>query len=69
VHIACVLCESFSLTLRTTRPGWDRYPQIKAELKPVVADDGIFYLTKEEFFQYYGTIYLSASNMTEFLED
>ena len=50
-------------------PGWDRYPQIKAKLKPVVADDGIFYLTKAEFFQYFDHLYLSASNMTEFKED
>jgi Calpain family cysteine protease len=50
-------------------PGWDRYPQIKKALNPVVADDGIFWVTKQEFFHYYGTIYLSASNMTEFLED
>lgn len=50
-------------------PGWDKYPQIKRELKPVVADDGIFWLTKEEFFKFFETIYLSASNMTEFLED
>ena len=50
-------------------PGWDQYPQIKKELNPVVADDGIFWVTKQEFFQYYQTIYLSASNMTEFLED
>ena len=50
-------------------PGWDRYPQIKALLNPVVADDGLFWVTKQEFFKYYGTIYLSASNMTEFLED
>ena len=50
-------------------PGWDKYPQIKAELKPVVADDGIFWVTKQEFFQFFQTIYLSASNMTEFLED
>lgn len=50
-------------------PGWDRYPQVKRKLKPVVADDGIFYLTKKEFFHHFSTIYLSASNMTEFLED
>lgn len=50
-------------------PGWDRYPQIKKLLNPVVADDGIFYLTKQEFFKHFGTIYLSASNMTAFLED
>jgi len=50
-------------------PGWDQYPQVKRALNPVVADDGIFYLTKQEFFHHFSTIYLSASNMTEFLED
>ena len=50
-------------------PGWDKYPQIKRALNPVVADDGIFWVTKDEFFQFFSTIYLSASNMTEFLED
>ena len=50
-------------------PGWGRYPQIKKELNPVVADDGIFWVTKQEFFRFFQTIYLSASNMTEFLED
>jgi hypothetical protein len=50
-------------------PGWDEYPQIKKALNPVVADDGIFWVTKQEFFKIYQTIYLSASNMTEFLED
>ena len=50
-------------------PGWDKYPQIKKKLNPVVADDGIFWVTKQEFFDLFQTIYLSASNMTEFLED
>jgi hypothetical protein len=50
-------------------PGWDRWPQVKAELNPVVADDGIFYVTPKEFFKFYGTIYVSASDMTQFLED
>jgi hypothetical protein len=50
-------------------PGWDKHPQIKAELKPVVADDGIFWVTKKEFFHYYQVLYVSASDMTEFLED
>lgn len=50
-------------------PGWDKYPQIKKALNPVVADDGIFWVTKKEFFVFFQTIYLSASNMTEFLED
>jgi hypothetical protein len=50
-------------------PGWDKYPQIKKALNPVVADDGIFWVTKKEFFKYFQTVYLSASNMTEFKED
>jgi hypothetical protein len=50
-------------------PGWDKYPKIKKALNPVVADDGIFWVTKQEFFKYFQTVYLSASNMTEFLED
>jgi hypothetical protein len=50
-------------------PGWDEYPQIKFALNPVVADDGIFWVTKQEFFRFFQTIYMSASNMTEFLED
>jgi len=50
-------------------PGWDEFPQIKKLLKPVVADDGIFWVTKEEFFEFFETIYVSASDMTAFLED
>lgn len=50
-------------------PGWDIYPEIKNLLKPVVADDGIFWVTKKEFFDLFDTIYVSASNMTEFIED
>lgn len=52
-----------------TGPGWDKYPQIKALLKPVVADDGVFWVTKEEFFVFFQTIFLCASNMTEYVED
>ncbi len=50
-------------------PGWEEYPQIKEFLKPVKADDGIFYLSKEEFFQYFGTIYLCAESMTKYYTD
>lgn len=50
-------------------PGWDEYPQIRKLLKPVAADDGIFWMTDKEFFRYFDTIYVSASDMTEFLED
>mmetsp|Transcript_18762 Transcript_18762/g.38851 ORF Transcript_18762/g.38851 Transcript_18762/m.38851 type:complete len:536 (-) Transcript_18762:355-1962(-) len=50
-------------------PGWDQYPEVKKAMKPVVADDGIFYVTKKEFFKFFSSLYLSASDMTEFLED
>lgn len=55
-------------SLSVQGPGWDNHPKIKELLKPVVgADDGIFWVTKEEFFELYDTIYVSASNMEEFL--
>lgn len=50
-------------------PGWKLFPEIKQLLKPVVADDGIFYVTKEEFFELFGNIYLSCSDMTAYKED
>jgi len=50
-------------------PGWEEFPEIEEELNPVFTDDGAFWVTKEEFFRFYQTIYLSASNMTRFLED
>ena len=46
-------------------PGWEQYPQIRAELNPVVADDGIFWLSKAEFFQYFPNLYLSASDASK----
>ena len=48
-------------------PGWDEHPQVKAAIRPVAADDGIFWLSKSEFFQYFPTIYLCAADMTGFL--
>jgi len=50
-------------------PGWAQYPQVKEALKPVAADDGIFWVDKEEFFKYFKTIYLCAKNMTKFIEN
>jgi hypothetical protein len=52
-----------------TGSGWDKYPEIKALLKPVVADDGMFWITKKEFFVFFQTIFLCAANMTEYVED
>lgn len=50
-------------------PGWAQYPAVKAAVKPEAKDDGIFWVSKEEFFKYFTTIYLSASDMTAFKED
>ena len=50
-------------------PGWTDHPEVKDALKPEVKDDGIFWVSKEEFFEYFTTIYLSASDMTAFKED
>lgn len=45
--------------------GWTDYPQVAEALKPVKADDGVFWVSKEEFFQYFKTVYLCAHNMKE----
>lgn len=50
-------------------PGWDRFPEIKEELKPIMDDNGLCWVTKEEFFQYFPTIYLCAFNMNRLQED
>jgi hypothetical protein len=42
---------------------------VKAALQPEAKDDGIFWVSKEEFFEYFQTVYLSASDMTAFKED
>ena len=57
--------------------GWKKHPQVRKELNPPPsssngnnnsgADDGVFWVTKEEFFQHYETIYLCESSMTKFL--
>jgi hypothetical protein len=47
-------------------PGWKEYPEVKKLLRPVVADDGIFWLDKDEFFEYFPTIYLCAHDMSKF---
>lgn len=50
-------------------PGWGKYPQVKALLHPVVADNGIFWVSKREFWKYFPTVFLCAHNMAEFLRD
>ena len=50
-------------------PGWDRYPAVTAVLQPEAKDDGICWVSKEEFFEYFHTVYFSASDVTAFKED
>ena len=50
-------------------PGWKRYPELKSELNPLSEDNGIFWLTKAEFFRYFPTIYLCKMNMTRLKDD
>jgi hypothetical protein len=45
-------------------PGWDRYPEIRKELNPIMEDNGLFWVTKTEFFRYFPTIYLCKMDMT-----
>jgi hypothetical protein len=50
--------------------GWQEYPQIEEALAPIHdADDGVFWCTKEEFFEYFEAVYLGASDLTKFLLD
>jgi hypothetical protein len=50
-------------------PGWTKYPKVKEALNPNLSKDGTFWMTSEEFFRYFPTIYLSASDMSKFKED
>ena len=51
--------------------GWKQYPQIKAELDydEMVdsEDDGVFWMTKQEFFKHFEVIYLGATDMSAFV--
>jgi len=51
-------------------PMWKEHPEVyKACGNPESRDDGIFWIEKEEFFKHFGTIYLCAKDMGEFLTD
>ena len=50
-------------------PGWEQHPEVAEALGFVAADDGVFWVSKEEFFRFFPTLYLSASDMTHFKED
>lgn len=46
--------------------GWTKYPEVKEELKPVQANDGVFWLDREEFFEYFTGVNLCAVDMSAF---
>jgi hypothetical protein len=49
--------------------GWSQYPEVYDAIQPVLGcDDGVFWVDKDEFFEYFKTIYLCAKDMTEFIE-
>eukprot|EP00929_Paragymnodinium_shiwhaense_P012636 TRINITY_DN12004_c0_g1_i1.p1 TRINITY_DN12004_c0_g1~~TRINITY_DN12004_c0_g1_i1.p1 ORF type:complete len:1151 (-),score=313.44 TRINITY_DN12004_c0_g1_i1:75-3527(-) len=49
-------------------PGWKQFPEVyEACGRPQFADDGIFWMQKEDFFQYFTTIYLCAHDMARFV--
>ena len=42
-------------------PGWKNYPQIKSKVKPIKTEDnGVFWITKREFLQYFKEIFVCA---------
>ena len=47
-------------------PGWRRYPEIKELLKPNVSNDGLFWMTESEFFEFFERVFLCAGDMKEF---
>ena len=56
----------------TDGPGWTKYPQVKEALGehgPDGVDNGIFWLSKEEFFEYFKTIYVCAHDMSNHGKD
>mmetsp|Transcript_29034 Transcript_29034/g.78565 ORF Transcript_29034/g.78565 Transcript_29034/m.78565 type:complete len:531 (+) Transcript_29034:429-2021(+) len=60
--------ESTKGKFRHKGPGWKKHPQIRKELKPIFGDnDGLFWMTRQEFFKYYDSVYVGASNIKQFL--
>lgn len=52
----------------TGGPGWKKYPSVGYELAPIPEDTGLFWLTKDEFFRYFPTIYLCKFNTSRLKE-
>merc|ERR1712166_1089967 len=49
-------------------PGWKEHPHVKAALNPLGIDDGIFWVEKSEFFEYFPSVYLCAMDMSEWTQ-
>ena len=49
--------------------GWQKYPKVKAQLKPEVADNGLFWMSKEEFFKHVTNIDVCAKSMKAYKVD
>lgn len=47
--------------------GWDQFLAVKSALKPVVANDGVFWVSEDEFFKYFKSINLCAKDMSMYL--
>ncbi|CAE7664827.1 DEK1 [Symbiodinium pilosum] len=47
-------------------PGWRQNPKVFETCKPDTANDGVFWMSRDEFFQYFKTFYLCAKSMTDF---
>jgi hypothetical protein len=46
--------------------GWTDNPEVKESCQPVKADDGVFWVDRDEFFLYFKTVYVCAQDMSEF---
>jgi len=44
--------------------GWEEHPEVKAVCNPRDHDDGVFWMEKDELFEYFGTFYLCALDMS-----
>merc|ERR1719443_1923823 len=47
---------------------WEQYPEVKAAIQPEDNDDGIFWMSKEEFFKYFRTVYVCGMKMKDFID-
>mmetsp|Transcript_80283 Transcript_80283/g.233142 ORF Transcript_80283/g.233142 Transcript_80283/m.233142 type:complete len:677 (+) Transcript_80283:2381-4411(+) len=49
-------------------PKWKQFPKVKAVCKPTIADDGIFWMCRDNFFKYFKVVYLCAHDMKAWIE-